>query len=100
MAEYLVTCINKPHPQSSHEEITHIGNLKDNWRLTLDGAIYQIEKKVSKFYIVDNTTGRQYFLEVVRELGGKPYLKAHADAKWVDNLLAQAECGENCNIIS
>jgi hypothetical protein len=100
MAEYLVTCINKPHPQSSHEEITHIGNLKDNWRLTLDGAIYQIEKKISKFYTVDNTTGRQCFLEVVRELGGKPYLKAHADAKWIDNLLAQAECGENCNIIS
>lgn len=100
MAEYQVTCINKPHHLSQHADITHIGNLADKWRLTLEGAIYQIEKKVSKFYTVNKTTGRRCFLEVVRELGGKPYLKAHSDAKWIDDLLTQEECDDNCRIIS
>ena len=100
MAEYQVTCITKPAGLDHHGDITHIGNLEDKWRLTLDGAIYQIENKVSTFYIVDPATGRQCFLEVVRELGKKKYLKAHMDAKWIDGLLTQEACDENCKIIS
>jgi hypothetical protein len=35
MKEFEVTCINKPDRFSTHEHITHIGNLAGQWRLTL-----------------------------------------------------------------
>ena len=100
MGEYQVTCINKTDHQSLHEEITHIGNFEDKWRLTVQGAIYQIENKVSRFYTLDRATKKRFYLEVVRELGKAPYLKAHADGKWADKLLAQGECDETCKIVS
>ena len=100
MAEYQVTCINKLDHLSRHEDVTHIGNVEDQWRLTVEGAIYQIEKKVSQFYTLDRPTKRRAYLEVVRELGKMPYLKAHADGKWTDDLLAQGSCDGNCRIIS
>ena len=100
MDEYQVTCISKPHPQCSHEEIICIGNLADKWRLTLEGAIYQLEKRVSKFYIIDPATGRHCFLEIVKEFGKRKHLKAHLDGRWIDGLLEQPECGEDCKIVS
>jgi Protein of unknown function (DUF3892) len=100
MAEYQVTCIDKLDHLSLHERITHIGNLEDQWRLTVEGAIYQIEKKVSQFYTLDRSTRKRSYLEVVRELGKAPYLKAHADGKWTDDLLTQGECDENCRVVS
>lgn len=100
MVEYQVTCINKPNPQSQHQEITHIGNLADQWRLSLDGVIYQIEKKVSSFYVFDPASRQRCYLEVVRELGKRPYLKAHVNGKWTDHLLALEECDDNCRIVS
>jgi hypothetical protein len=100
MADYQVTCINKLDHQSIHEDITHIGNLDDQWQMTIEGAIYQIENRVSKFYTIDRATKKRFYLEVVRELGKLPYLKAHAEGKWTDELLAQGECGENCKIVA
>jgi hypothetical protein len=100
MDEYQVTCIVKPDDSSPHDDITHIGNLEDQWCMTVRGAIYQIEKKVSKFYVLDHSTKTRCYLEIVRELGKRPYLKAHVGARWTDILLAQGCCNENCRLIS
>lgn len=99
MKEYEVTCINKPDRSSSHEHITHIGNIAGNWRLTREDAIRRIDSKESAFYTVDRSTGKKVYIGVVREAGRSPYLRTYADGKWNDNLLALAECGANCKII-
>ncbi|MFA6231867.1 MAG: DUF3892 domain-containing protein [Rhodanobacter sp.] len=99
MHEYEVTCINKPDRSSSHEHITHIGNIAGNWRLTREDAIRRIDSKESAFYTVDRSTGKKVYIGVVREAGRSPYLRTYADGKWNDNLLALAECGANCKII-
>jgi hypothetical protein len=100
MQEYEVTCINKPDRSSSHEHITHIGNVAGNWRLTREDAIRRIDSKESAFYTVDRSTGKKVYIGVVREAGRSPYLRTYADGKWNDNLLALAECGANCKIIA
>ena len=87
-----------PHHQSAHEHITHIGNLVAKWRITRETAIYQIDNKTSEFYTVDKQTGKKCYVGVVRETGKAPYLRTHADGKWNDNLLAQAECDSSCQI--
>jgi len=99
MQEYEVTCINKPDRSSSHEHITHIGNIAGNWRLTREDAIRRIDSKESAFYTVDRSTGKKVYIGVVREAGRTPYLRTYADGKWNDNLLALAECGVSCKII-
>lgn len=100
MQEYEITCINKPDRSSSHEHITHIGNIAGNWRLTREDAIRRIDSKESAFYTVDRSTGKKVYIGVVREAGRSPYLRTYADGKWNDNLLALAECGSNCKIIA
>lgn len=99
MNEYEVNCINKPDRNSQHEHITHIGNTTNNWRLTRESAIARIDAKTEAYYTVDKTTGKKAYIGVVRVAGKAPYLRTHADGKWNDNLLAQAECGANCKIV-
>ena len=98
MPEYQVTCINKPHHHSPYEHISHIGNLKDKWRLTREDAIDRIDSKKDRFYTVDNSTGKKCYIEVVREKGKVPFLRTHENGKPNDNLLAQPECGDDCKI--
>ena len=98
MAAKKVTCINKPHHQSTHEHITHIGNLEDRWRVTKERAIYEIDNSINQYYTLDETTGKACLVAVVREAGKAPYLRTHADGIFNDNLLAQAECGAACII--
>lgn len=100
MNEFEVNCINKPDRNSRHEHITHIGNVNKNWRLTREEAIRRIEAKEEAFYTVDRSTGKKVYIGVYREQGRAPYLRTHADGKWSDNLLAQAECGANCQILT
>lgn len=99
MGNYQVTCINKPDRFSSHDHITHIGNIQANWKITRESAIDRIDSGQDSFYTVDARTGNQVQIGVVRETGKLPYLRTHADGKWNDNLLALAECGSNCRII-
>ena len=99
MAEYHVTCINKPHHQSPHEHITHIGNIAEKWRVTRELAIQQIDSKTNQYYTIDGATGKKCYVGVVREAGKNPYLRTHADGKWNDNLLAQSECDSSCKIV-
>ncbi len=100
MAEYQVTCINKPHRESTHEHITHIGDLTEKWRLTREAAIAQIDAKQSEFYTIDRTTGKKCYVGVVRDSNRAPFLRTHSDGKWNDNLLAQPECDGSCTIVS
>lgn len=99
MAEYQVTCINKPDRTSQHEHITHIGNIQANWRMTRELAIAQIDGKINSFYTVDRITGARAYIGVVRVAGRAPYLRTYADGVWNDNLLALAECGAACKIV-
>ena len=103
MADVRVTCIVKPHPQSSHEHITHIGNITNDpanrWRLAREEAIRRIEAKEEAFYTVDRATGNKMYIDVVRETGRNPFLRTHADGKWNDNLLAQTECDGTCKLL-
>lgn len=98
MAEYKVTCINKPHHHSPHEHITHIGNCEDKWKITREDAIKRIDSGKDQFYTIDKTTGKKCYVAVVREKGKDPYLRTHADGKPNDNLLEQPECGTDCVI--
>jgi hypothetical protein len=99
MKEYQVTCVTKPNRFSPHEHITHIGNITDGWKITRAVAIQKMESKLEAFYTVDRFTGRKMYVGVVRETGKLPYLRTHADGKWNDNLLAQAECNGSCRMI-
>jgi hypothetical protein len=98
MANYLVTCINKPHHLSPHEHITHIGNSAGNWRITTASAINRITNGADSFYTL-NAQGRRVEIAVARVQGRQPFLRTHADGQWNDNLLAQEECGSSCQII-
>ena len=99
MKEYEVNCITKPDSNSPHEHITHIGHVGNNWRITRESAIARIEGKTEAFYTLDGATGKRVYIGVFRQQGKAPYLRTHADGKWNNNLLAQAECGSDCRII-
>ena len=88
MADNRVTCVNKPHRNSPHEHITHIGG--PGWRITREEAIKLIDSKTDSYYTL--VGGNRATVAVVREAGKLPYLRTHADGKWSDNLLALDEC--------
>ena len=39
MPDVQITCITKPHPQSPHEHITHVGNPAAGWKWTREQVI-------------------------------------------------------------
>ena len=94
MADAQVTCIIKPHPQSQHEHITHLGNPAANpaWVWTREQVIASIEAKTNTFYVVDATSGKRANIGVVREAGKLPYLRTYADGQWTNNLLSLNQC--------
>ena len=100
MQEFQVTCIIKPDRYSTHEHITHIGNIAAGWMLTREAAIRRIDAGLEAFFTIDQTSGRKVYVQVVREVGKNPYLKTQADGRWPDNLLAQAECTSACRVIA
>jgi hypothetical protein len=100
MKEFEVTCVNKPDRSSTHEHITHIGNIAGNWRITRELAIKKIDSKEEQFYTTDRSTGKKVYVSVVRGDGNKaPYLRTYADGKCQDNLLALNECSGACKLI-
>jgi hypothetical protein len=93
MADVQVTCITKPHPQSSHEHITHLGNPAANWKWTREQVIASIEAKTNTFYVLDPRTGKRADVGVVRPGGGRaPFLQTYADGDWNNNLLSLDQC--------
>lgn len=95
MADVQVTCILKPHPQSPHEHITHLGNPAANWMWTRERVIESIDAKTNTFYVLDPANRKRADIGVVREAGKVPYLRTHADGRWDNNLLSLNQCPLN-----
>jgi hypothetical protein len=92
MADVQVTCITKPHPQSSHEHITHVGNPTMKWRWTREQVIASIDAKTNTFFVIDPRNGKRANIGVVRPSGRAPFLRTYADGDWNDNLLSLNQC--------
>ena len=92
MADAEVTCITKPHPQSPHEHITHVGNPRAGWTWSREQVIASIEGKTNTFYVRDPKPGKRADIGVVRATGHAPYLRTYADGVWTDNLLSLNQC--------
>lgn len=92
MPDVQVTCITKPHPQSPHEHITHLGNPATGWKWTREQVIASIDAKINTFYVLDPRTGKRSDVGVVRPQGGTPYVRTHADGDWNNNLLSLNQC--------
>ena len=89
MADVQITCIKKPHPQSSHEHITHVGNSQGTW--TREQVIMWIDTSAHTFYVRDGY-GNRANIGVVRPTGVAAYLRTYADKTWTDNLLSLPQC--------
>lgn len=92
MADVQVTCITKPHPQSPHEHITHLGNPRVGWKLTRQQVIESIDAKTNTFFVNYGRTGKRADIGVVRPSGKIPYVRTYADGVWNDNLLSLNQC--------
>jgi hypothetical protein len=92
MADAKITCIIKPHPQSSHEHITHVGNPAAGWNWPTEQVVASIDAKTNTFYVIDPRNGKRANVGVVREHGKAPYLRTHADGDWNNNLLSLNQC--------
>lgn len=97
MADCQVTCITKPHVQSAHEHITHIGGPDGGqgspWKISREEAIRFIDSNTHSFYVVDPKTKKRANVAVVRPADGRaPFLRTHADGTWNDNLLSLKQC--------
>jgi hypothetical protein len=92
MADVQVTCITKPHPLSSHEHITDVGNPAANWKWTREQVIASIDAGTNTFFVIDPFNGKRSNVGVVRPVGRAPYLRTHADGDWNDNLLSLNQC--------
>ena len=92
MADVKVTCITKPHPNSPHEHITHVGNPAANWKWTREQVIASIDAGTNTFYVLDPRSGKRSDVGVVRAARDAPYLRTHADGDWNNNLLSLNQC--------
>ncbi len=92
MADAQVTCITKPHPQSPHEHITHLGNPAGGWTWTREAVIASIDAKTNTFFVLDPANNRRADIGVVRESGKAPYVRTYADGNWNNNLLSLNQC--------
>ena len=92
MADVRVTCITKPHPQSPHEHITHVGNPQAGRKWPREQVIASIDAGTNTFFVIDPNNGKRSEVGVVRPAGRAPYLRTHADGDWNDNLLSLNQC--------
>ena len=92
MANVQVTCIEKPHPDSPHEHITHLGNPSAGWKWTREEVITSIDTGSNTFFVIDPYNGKRSDVGVVRAAGRVPYLRTHADGDWNNNLLSLNRC--------
>lgn len=92
MADVQVTCITKPHPQSPHEHITHLGNPAGGWIWPREKVIQSIDERANTFFVIDPRSGKRADIGIVRSSGKAPFLRTHADGDWNDNLLSLNQC--------
>lgn len=94
MADVKVTCITKPHPQSPHEHITHLGNptASTPWKWTREEVVASIDAGTNTFYVTDPRSGKRADIKVVRQPAKSPYVQTYADGDWNNNLLSLDQC--------
>jgi hypothetical protein len=92
MADVQITCIVKPHPQSPHEHITHVGNPAAQWIWPSEKVIESIDSKTNTFYVLDPVSGKRANVDVYRVAGKRPFLRTYADGQWNNNLLSLNQC--------
>jgi Protein of unknown function (DUF3892) len=92
MADVKVTCITKPHPESRHEHITHVGNPDAGWKWPREDVITSIDTRTNTFFVIDPRNGKRSDIGVVRPAGRAPHLRTYADGDWNDNLLSLGQC--------
>ncbi|MCU1287425.1 MAG: hypothetical protein JWO13_3775 [Acidobacteriales bacterium] len=92
MPDCPVTCIRKPHRESQHEHITHLGNTAAGWMWTREAVIASIDAKTNTFYVVDPVSKRRADVYVRRVAGHLPFLQTYADGDWRNNLLSLDTC--------
>lgn len=88
MADYRVTCINKPGGHSDpHTRIRRLGG--QGWKKDEDTVISEISGGSNRYFVRNG----QYaaWLEVAHH-NGTPYLKTVPDGVHIDNLLFLGEC--------
>ena len=92
MADCRITHIRKPNRQSTHEHITHVGNIDSGNRIwPRADVIESIKSGSNTFYVFEG--GKRSEVGVVSPDDGRsPFLRTHADGYWNDNLLSLPEC--------
>jgi hypothetical protein len=94
MADYRTDCVNKPHRDSPHEHIIHVGGPSptggSRWNDTAANVVRFIEDNVHRFYTDER--GARAWVGVNTSRSGRRFLQTHADGVWRDNLLALPEC--------
>lgn len=87
MADYQVTCVDKPSRHSSHVGITHLGSR--GWRWTQYAVMDAIIEKTNTFYTLRD--GRRSDIVVVHGSNGH-HVQTIADGELTDDLLALPAC--------
>jgi len=94
MADYRIDCVNKPHRDSPHEHITHVGGPAPagagRWKDTADNVVRFIDDKVHRFYTEEG--GAKAWVGVNTSRAGHKFLQTRADGIWRNNLLALPGC--------
>jgi hypothetical protein len=90
MADVQVTCIIKPHPQSSVEHITHLGGAQ--WTWSREEVIASIDARTNSFFVLDPRNGTRANVRVVRPASRAPYVRSTPDHDPYDNLLSLNQC--------
>lgn len=92
--DYRIDCVNKPHRNSPHEHITHVGGPNPDgngrWKDTVPNVVRFIEGKQHGFYTREGTASA--WVGVRTSAAGNKFLQTYADGIWKDNLLALDEC--------
>jgi hypothetical protein len=97
MKGYEINCITMSTCPPHHELITHIGHSQRKWRFDVEQAMRCTERGMERYYVADPRRGQWLYLEVVREPGQRPYLRARTErGLWVDHMLALPRCGPDC----
>jgi len=92
MADVQIRNIRKIDRMSSHEHITHAGNIRtSNWIWTREDIIRNIEQGIDTFYVQENIHRSEVGVIYPND-GRAPFLRTHADGYWNDNLLSLPNC--------